>query len=127
MSIRNWSLTRYWAVTFSAWLVAFTLLSALDELNSFAGPLAVVFLLALTFAPSFWAGIWAGSHPEIAMWPTGRIFVMWFLGAGLILLVGAPLQSVGGFALAAVVAPLTVLTWAWKERRMSTRLLTRGE
>jgi len=127
VSIRSWSLTRYWAMTFSTWLLAFALLSVLDEVNDYAGPMAPVTLLALAFAPAFWAGSWAGSHPEIGLWPAGRILVMWFLGAGVIVLVGGPLQDVGGFALGAVVAPLTVLTWAWKERRSNTRLLSKGE
>ena len=127
MSIRSWSLTRYWAMTFATWLLAFALLVVLDDVKDYVGPLAAVILLALPFAPAFWAGSWAGSHPEIGLWPTGRIFVMWFLGAGVIALVGGPLQDVGGFVLGAIVAPLTVLTWAWKERRSSTRLLTKGE
>ena len=127
MSIRNWSFTRFWAMASATWLVAFALLAVVDEVRGYVGPLAVVGLLALTFAPAFWAGAWAGSHPEIGLWPRGRIFVMWFLGVGLVLLVGGPLQAVGGFAVAGVVAPLIVLTWAWRERRMTTRLLPKGE
>ena len=122
MSIRNWSLTRYWAITFGSWLAAFTLLTGFESLRDY-GSVALVPLLVLTFAPAFWAGIWAGSHPEIRFWPPGRIVVMWVLGAGLILLVGGPLEEVGGFAVAAIIAPLTILTWAWRESRTTARLL----
>jgi hypothetical protein len=122
MSIASWSFTRFWATVGLIWLLAFALLAYLQRLGPGLAPLGAITLVALAFAPGFLAGSWAGTHPEIAGWPAGRLLVMWLLGLGSVVLTAGPLQAVGGFALGAIVAPLVVLTWAWRERRTVRRL-----
>ncbi len=107
MSIRTWSLTRFWAVTAVCWLAAVVL-------SQGSGPL---FGLVLAVIPAFLAGAWAGSHDEIRTWPVIRVVALWVVPAGTMTAAGDGLLREWKIAASIVLAPVAIFTVRWFELR----------
>jgi hypothetical protein len=108
MAIRSWSFTKFWSVSVILWLVA----AGIANINRYYegwGLLAA----GLGFLPAFLAGAWAGSHPEIGQWPRVRLFSMWTMVLGSIIV----LSDTSGWRIPLVLigAPAAIFTLRWYE------------
>lgn len=109
MSIRTWSLTKLWAVTAATWVGAWVLLRL-------CGYFDISGLLPFTVAavPGFLAGVWAGSHPELAEWPRVRIVALWVFALGTIIAASDFVWHWSALTMV-VAAPAAVLSLRWYE------------
>lgn len=107
MAIRTWSFTKFWSVSVILWLLA-AAVGNLGYYDSFA-----LLAAGLGLLPAFLAGAWAGSHPEIGHWPRVRLFSMWTMVIGAIIV----LNDNSGWRIPLVVigAPATIFTLRWYE------------
>ncbi len=107
--IRSWSLTKFWAVTGTIWLIAAAASVVADYFNTMELAAA-----AVGFLPGFLAGAWAGEHPEIKDWPRLRLISMWvLLGLGYFGL--TDFIDHWRWAAAVTAAPAAILTLRWFE------------
>lgn len=111
MAIRDWSFTKFWAISVFFWFCATTLLGIADYWSRELLGLPAV-LVGLT--PAFLAGAWAGSHPEIAYWPRVRLVSMWVMVLGVIAMLSDPLSS-WRLPLVMIGAPAVIFTLRWYE------------
>jgi hypothetical protein len=114
MAARTWSFTRLCAMACLTWLGAIGLYTLADEFDVDHWTLVLLPILVALYVPTFWAGSWASTHPEIERWPRERLIVMWLLGLGALLIFG---DDFHGFKLlaGAVAAPLLLITTRWYE------------
>lgn len=109
MAIRNWSFTKFWAVTAGVWVLAALAGAAADYFDRLG-----LVVLIIAFIPGFLAGGWAGEHPEIAAWSRARLIAMWALAA--CTFVGATdFLDYWRLAAAVIAAPVVILTIRWYE------------
>ncbi len=117
MAIRTWSFTKLWAMSFVIWLLATVLFRAVNYADADGLQL---FVLAFALSPAFLAGAWAGSHPEIAGWPTFRIGAMWGLAGAVCLIISDTIHW-WRLPIGLIAAPLIMVTLRWYELTHPTR------
>lgn len=109
MSMRQWSFTKFWAVSAGIWVLA-GLAGAVTDYFDALEPAVLV----LAYIPAFLAGGWAGEHPEIASWPRARLIAMWVLAFGA-LVGGTDYLDHWRMAATVIAAPVAILTLRWYE------------